>query len=138
LRSASADIGKRTEHPAVELRDIDLLFSQEPRHFPKRFPRERDVEGQQWNIDPVDAYAIDNGWARGRGQNHDVMSGELEVASQIVHLHLDATKARHIAIRDQRDFESPRHSTIGRRGVGHTTPQDGGRTPFTVVLTVAL
>ena len=138
LGRSRADIRKRAHDSTMELRDIDTFSNKEARYLAERLRREGDIKGKQRYIAAVHAHTINDTGARCRREYNHLVTGELKMTRKIVDLHLDATETRHIAVGDQRDLESSWSGLGGLRGVGHSTPRDGGRTPFTVVLTVAL
>jgi hypothetical protein len=94
----------------VEVGHVDALSLDEVRDEAERLRCERDVERQQGHVEAMHRNAVDLVGARSGGDDDDLVTGLLEVLGQVVHLHLDATDLRQIAVCDQADPHE-RHRT---------------------------
>ena len=117
-----ADERQRRRDAPGEVRHVDLLTGQELAHLAERGRRERDVEGQQRHVHAVHPHAVDELRPGRRRDDDDVVTGQLQVAGQVVHLHLDAAEPRHVAVRHQPDLQR----AVGRGRIRVGGPGVGG------------
>jgi hypothetical protein len=68
----------------------------------------------------MDSNAIDHIRTACRRDYYDLVPGPLQLAGKIVNLHLDATKARDVAIGDQSDLQSSGFESRGLIGLSHS------------------
>jgi hypothetical protein len=104
----------------MEVRDVNALGYKHIGHASKCPTGKRDIERKQRNVDAMDSNAIDHIRTTGRGDHHDLVSGPLQLSGKIVDLHLDAAKARDVAIGDQSDLQSSRFESGGLIGMSHS------------------
>jgi hypothetical protein len=104
----------------MEVRDVNTLGYEHIGHASKRPTGKRNIERKQRNVDAMDSNAIDHVRTTSRGDHHDLVSSPLQLSGKIVDLHLDAAKARDVAIGDQSDLQSSRFESGGLIGMSHS------------------
>jgi hypothetical protein len=104
----------------MEVRDIDALRCKHIGHATECPTGKRDIERKQRNVNAMDSNAIDHIRTACRRDYYDLVPGPLQLAGKIVNLHLDATKARDVAIGDQSDLQSSGFESRGLIGLSHS------------------
>jgi hypothetical protein len=120
LRVSRSLIGKRTHNSTMKVRDIDALGCKHISHAAECPTGKRNIERKQRSIDAMHSNAIDHIRTTCCSDHYDLVPSPLQLSGKIVNLHLDATKARDVAIGDQSDLQWSGIESRGLIGMSHS------------------